>query len=113
MTVTLFHGYLGWAAGLLLILGFAAAWEFIEGLVTERYTVGFPRLLTRRWDCPRARVTLPDGRCGRVIDVHCGGGAGDMVTVRTYDDAGREHSEWVPARHLAPQAATETREIAS
>lgn len=102
MTVTLFHGYLGWAAGFLAILGAATIIEAWWSWLTERYTRGCPGLLTRRWDAPGARVTLPDGRGGWVLEVHYGGSAGDMATVRTYDGDERECAQWVPVRQLEP-----------
>lgn len=113
ITVTLFHGGLGWAAGILAIAGAGTIFDSFLSWLTERYSFVFPFILARRWDRPGARVRLPDGRAGWVIEVHEGGDAGDMATVRTCDAGEREQSEWVPAHHLEPLAQPKPEEVAS
>jgi hypothetical protein len=113
MTITLFHRTLGWAIGALALAGACAFLEMCRSWLDERFTLGFPYLLAPRWDRPKARVTLPDGRGARVLEVHYGGEAGDMATVLTYGSGGHERAEWVPVHHLEPARRAKPEEVAS
>lgn len=103
MTVTLFHGELGWACGLGIIAAISGAFTGWRGSwLAQRVTFGYPHLVVRRWDRPGARVRLPDGRTGYVRLVCRDRRAGDMVSVRTRDAGAHQRAEWVPAHRLIP-----------
>jgi hypothetical protein len=109
MTVTLFHGLMGWAIGTLAIFGGAVILTSAQNWLYERVEVSLRHAAIRvRWDRPGALVDMGDGRQGAIMNVFYrdgGCGAPRMALIQPYEDECQRPCEWIPLDHVTPLPA--------
>ena len=108
MTITLFHGLLGFAAALLLCFGAVSLADVFWEWLSDRFTVAWsPLRVHRRWDRPGAMALTDDGREVAILHLVRDKDAGDMACIQSYDEDEQElwPPEWVSPASLSPPPA--------
>jgi len=105
ITVTLFHGFGGWAVTILAAGGLIRLLHGINDWLSDRFTLDLRRLRVHRLaHRPGANVDLGDGRQGVIVYVIRDPDVEEpMAVVQPYDEDDQfEQPEWVPASRLRP-----------